>query len=129
MESSNPLEHNFSQLIAQAPPADGGVGEGEYTFGEIVLNFRTDLDLWMVLTNIINFLLGVGVLLSIIFLVVGGIGFITATGNKEKAKTATETIKWAIIGLVLILGFGLFLNLFTGLFTPESGTPPSGTTS
>ena len=122
MEFSNLKQNKFAELIAAAPAAPAATTsttQTEAQIGQSVLNFNTNLSLWTVITNVLTFLLSIGLLLSILFLTVGGIQFITSTGNKEKQKTATETIKYAVIGIVLILGFGIILTIFTGLF----GTP------
>ncbi len=38
-------------------------------------------------------------LLSLVFIIVGGINFILSAGNEEKIKKAVHTIRYAIIGL------------------------------
>jgi len=125
MEFSNLKQNKFADLIAAAPAAPAATTsttQTEAQLGQSVLNFNSNLSLWTVITNVLTFLLSIGLLLSILFLTVGGIQFITSTGNKEKQKTATETIKYAVIGIVLILGFGIILTIFTGLFGTPSGT-------
>lgn len=113
MESSaGHNELNYKHLIADAGAA---VGQSEERLGTAVLSFQQDLGLWRVLGNTIEFLLVIGILLVILFLGIGGVQFITATGNKEKQKTATETIKYAIFGFVLILGFGVIISIITSL--------------
>ena len=39
--------------------------------------------------------------LSLIFIIVGGISFILSAGNEEKIKSAIHTIRYAIIGFVV----------------------------
>lgn len=125
MELSNPKKIQFAELIAAAPaaPAAPATTSNEAALGKNILSFNPNMSLWTVLGNTLTFLLGIGVLLSVLFITIGGIQFIIATGNKEKQKTATETIKYAIIGLALVLGFGILLNLFTGLFGTPTATP------
>jgi tellurite resistance protein TehA-like permease len=38
-------------------------------------------------------------LLSLVFIIVGGISFILSAGNEEKIKKSVQTIRFAIIGL------------------------------
>ena len=40
-------------------------------------------------------------ILSLIFIIVGGISFILSAGNEEKIKRAIHTIRFAIIGFVI----------------------------
>ena len=40
-------------------------------------------------------------MLSLVFIIVGGISFILSAGNEEKIKNAIHTIRFAIIGFVI----------------------------
>ncbi len=107
----------FTTVSAAAPAAPAApAGSSEQALGSKVLNFRLDLDLWGVMVNTINFLLNIGILLAILFIGVGAVQYITATGDKNKATTAIETLKWSIIGLCGLLGFKVLLSIFTNLF-------------
>lgn len=80
---------------------------------------------------------------SVFFLIKGGYLYISSSGNPEGLENAKKTIKNALIGLVLVLGAGLFVSVLTNsLGSPssstntstinispiESTTPPSGLT-
>ncbi len=52
------------------------------------------------ITNYISFLAG---LLAVLFVVVGGVMFSTAGGNDKQVGTAKEMIKYAAIGLAVVL--------------------------
>lgn len=54
-------------------------------------------------TSIVNWLLGITSALVILFLVVGGIMYITAAGDEQKTEQAKKIITYCIIGLVIIL--------------------------
>lgn len=43
----------------------------------------------------------IAAILSLIYIIVGGISFILSAGNEEKIKKAVNTIRFAIIGLVV----------------------------
>jgi len=43
----------------------------------------------------------VAFVLSLVFIIVGGISFILSAGNEEKIKRAIHTIRFAIIGFVI----------------------------
>jgi len=51
-------------------------------------------------------------LLSIVFIFIGGISFITSGGNEDKIKQAVSTIRYAIIGLIITIGAVLIVNIF-----------------
>ena len=52
-------------------------------------------------TDIIQILIGVSGVLSLIFIIIGGIKIITASGDEKKMASAQATITYAIIGLVV----------------------------
>ena len=43
----------------------------------------------------------VAAILSLVYIIVGGIAFILSAGNEEKIKKAVNTIRYSIIGLVV----------------------------
>jgi uncharacterized membrane protein len=43
----------------------------------------------------------VAAILSLVYIIVGGISFILSAGNEEKIKKAVNTIRFSIIGLVV----------------------------
>ncbi|MFO0702456.1 MAG: pilin [Candidatus Andersenbacteria bacterium] len=53
--------------------------------------------------NIIVYALGIAGGLAVLFIIVGGIYYITAQGDHERLEKAKKTIKNAIIGAVFIL--------------------------
>lgn len=50
-------------------------------------------------------------LLSIVFIFIGGISFITSGGNEEKIKQAVSTIRYAIVGLIITILAVLIVNI------------------
>jgi len=70
-------------------------------------------------TNIVNWLLGITSALVILFLVVGGIMYITAAGDEQKTEQAKKIITYCIIGLVIILiSYSVVLALNSIIFGP-----------
>lgn len=51
--------------------------------------------------NILIAVIGVSSLISVSFIIVGGINYMTSTGDPTKAKKARDTIIYALIGLVI----------------------------
>ncbi len=61
-----------------------------------------------ILATVIAFGLVVASVLSLIYIIVGGITFILSAGNEEKIKKAVHTVRYSIIGLfVSFLAFFL----------------------
>ncbi|MDP4127590.1 MAG: pilin [Bacillota bacterium] len=60
------------------------------------------LDIATVLTTIIYWILGLSGGVAVLFLILGGLQYITSSGNKDRAEAAKQTILYAVIGLVVI---------------------------
>lgn len=75
----------------------------------------------------IELLLFILIVASLIFLILGGIGWITSSGNKEGLAKARNTVTYAIIGLILGLASFIILNAvlqFLGVIPPSSHYTP-----
>lgn len=53
--------------------------------------------------GIINILLAIVGLLSVLYIIIGGLRYITAHGNEEQAEGAKKTILHAIIGIAVVI--------------------------
>ncbi len=57
-------------------------------------------------SDIVTILISVSAAISIIFIMIAGIKFVTSSGDEKKLASATSTLTYAIIGLVVtILAF------------------------
>lgn len=66
-------------------------------------------------------LTGIAVLVCTFFLVQGGIGYMTSSGNPEQLVHAKRVLRNALIGLVLVLGAGALTSILTHAYTnPET---------
>ena len=74
------------------------------------------IQLQNVISAIIRILLAVAALIAFIFLIIGGIKWITAGSNKEAAAEARGTLTAALIGLVIVFLAFLLLNIVKALF-------------
>ena len=61
-----------------------------------------DLSIESVLSTVIYWILGLSGGVAVLFLILGGIQYITSSGNKDKAEKAKQTILYAVIGLIVI---------------------------
>jgi len=64
------------------------------------MQFQTDLG--SIITNLINIAIIFAALGTLVYLLLGGINYMTAGGDKQKAEDAQKTITNAVIGLVLV---------------------------
>ena len=64
-------------------------------------NGTTNTGIADVLAGILNSVIGIGGIIAVIFIVVGGITYMTSTGDPGKTKKAKDTILYALIGLVV----------------------------
>lgn len=58
--------------------------------------------------NIINVIIGVLGLVAVIVIIIGGINYMTSSGDSAKVKKAKDTILYGVIGLVIcVLAFAI----------------------
>jgi hypothetical protein len=61
-------------------------------------------DLADVFGFLVNVVLGVGIAITIIFLILGGIKYITARGDQKAAGEARSALTNAVIGFIVVIG-------------------------
>ena len=66
-------------------------------------------DISNIIGNIANFLIAIGVIIAIVFIVVGGIRYMAAGGDSSKASEARGWIINGLIGAAIVLGVGILL--------------------
>ncbi|MCJ7792997.1 MAG: pilin [Candidatus Marinimicrobia bacterium] len=72
----------------------------------------------VILRNFLNIAIRLAGLAVFLMLIMGGFKYMTAGGDAKAAESARNTITYAILGLVLIIGAYVFLRLikeFTGV--------------
>jgi hypothetical protein len=77
-------------------------------------------------SNTLTVLITLGSLAEAFFLIRGGFQYITSTGKPDELDAAKKTIRNALIGLVLVIGAGVFSSILQNAFiTPSSGSTAS----
>ncbi len=67
-----------------------------------------DADLIGNITNILNAIIGALGIVAVIVIILGGVQYMTSTGDAAKVKKAKDTILYGIIGLVIcVLAFAI----------------------
>ncbi len=70
--------------------------------------------------GVINILLAIVGMLAVLFVIIGGIRYVTAHGNEEQAEGAKKTILHAVIGIILvILSFAIITIIANALIYNE----------
>lgn len=64
-------------------------------------NANSGKDIRGPIINLLNFVIGFASVVSVIFIIKGGVGYMTSTGDPGKIKTAKDTILYACIGLIV----------------------------
>lgn len=85
-----------------------------------------------IISSALNVLLFVAFIAALIFLVIGGIKWILSGGDKEATGKAKESITAALIGLAIVIGSWILINIILGFFGLTFGsftstTPKLGT--
>lgn len=73
-----------------------------------VNNFDTDRDLEGSIIGIINAIIAVLGIVAVMVIIIGGINYMTSSGDAGKVKKAKDTILYGVIGLVIcVLAFAI----------------------
>ena len=62
------------------------------------------------ITNIVNSLLALAAVIAVIFVIIGGVRYITAQGDEDAVAAAKNTVIYAVIGVVVIALSAVIIN-------------------
>lgn len=70
------------------------------------------------INNVIKAILGIVGAIALLYLVLGGLTWLTSQGNSDKVKKGRETVVWAIIGLAMIFfSYAILSFVFTNFLS------------
>ncbi len=101
---------------------DGGGGGGGNTIEPVLpnnpaSNFSSGSNLvGDIITKILPIAIGLGGFLTVIFIIISGIQFISSSGNPEAATAAKNRLTYAIVGFVILALSFLIVRLVNTLF-------------
>ena len=72
---------------------------------------------------VMNIVFYVGIALTIIFLIIGGIRYITSGGSKEGSEAARSNITNAIIGFIVVIGAFAIKTIVTNVLGTSGDIP------
>lgn len=67
------------------------------------------------LANVYGATLAIAGIVTVIFIIVGGIQYVTSNGEPQSVSRAKDTILYAIIGLVVVMSAFVIVRLVTGI--------------
>jgi ABC-type Fe3+ transport system permease subunit len=73
-------------------------------------------DIWLIVAAFVEILLRIGAILAVIFVIYGGIQYITSQGEPAKTNQARQTVVNALIGLVISIGATTLVTFVAGRF-------------
>lgn len=75
-----------------------------YPFGKLLdsLNYTSFDNLTDFLSNIIQFAMTFSVIIAVIAVLVAGFKYITSAGDSEKVKSSTQSLIFALVGLLIV---------------------------
>lgn len=73
-------------------------------------------DIWLIVAALVEILLRLGGILAVIFVIYGGIQYITSQGEPSKTNQARQTVINALIGLTISIGATTLVTFFAGRF-------------
>ncbi len=85
----------------------------------------TDVDF---VKNALQWFIGIAGIVAAIFLVTGGIGYVTSAGDSGKLQKAKSTIIYSLIGLAIV-GLAQVAVVFVADIVKNSTTPAAGSTT
>ena len=93
-----------------------GVKTVTYSGDDCVVRITKIADFWLVLAAIMEMLLRIGSIAAIVFIIYGGISFITSEGQPDKTSKAIKTVISACVGLVITIGASAIITFIAGRF-------------
>jgi len=66
------------------------------------------------ITSIINVLLTLAAVIAVIFVIIGGVRYITSQGDEDAALLAKNTIIYSILGVIVIALSAVIVNFLLG---------------
>jgi len=68
------------------------------------------VDVLAAIRNVVNALLALAAIIAAIFIIIGGVQYITSAGDEDAAATAKNTLIYALLGVVVIILSAVLVN-------------------
>jgi len=80
------------------------------------------LKLCVLLLRVQQILYGLSLSIAVVFVIIGGIIYVTAGDSEDKTKTAKKMIVNALIGFAIVLSVGFLIGIVRELITNTIGS-------
>lgn len=90
----------------------GGVGGSGSTGGGLTNPLRAN-SLVELLQEFVRVVVMIAIPVAAVFIIYAGFLFVTAGGNEQKIASAKKTFFWTIIGVIILLGAGIIIQVIT----------------
>jgi len=77
-------------------------------------------DLGTLINTVITWIIAIGGIVTLFYILIGGFNYVTAGDDAEKAEGARKTITNGVIGLIIIASAFIIFRLLTSLLNLES---------
>ncbi len=75
-----------------------------------------------VIQNILNSIIAISGTVAVIFIIIGGVNYMTSTGDPGKIQKARQTILYAVIGLIICALAFVIVNVAIAIINGQSLT-------
>jgi uncharacterized protein YacL len=102
-----------------AVPAYAQTGTDPCLGGNVIISAvcrLTGANIGTTIQNVVTFLIVLAVIIALIYLLYGGIKWVTSAGDKEKVESARNHITAAIVGLIIVFLAVFIISIVLALF-------------
>ena len=104
-------------LAATVKPGECGLDDTGKEICKLENPLKSGVEVTDIISIVIKSALGIIGALTLLMLVWGGFQWLTSAGSAEKVKAGTQTMVWAIIGVILVFASYILLSTFTDYLT------------
>lgn len=108
--------HCSKNLLPGFPNWNKGLDFKHDGSGGCVLDGFKLNDVWIVVANLVQMALFLAGLLAVVFIIIGGIMFITSSGNPDNVARARKTLTSALLGLIVAVLASTIIGYVASLF-------------
>lgn len=110
-----PKWYEYLPKVSRDLPAEFG-GNASHTAQTCIVQLNSLKDVWLIGAAVIEILLRLAVVVAIIFVIIGGVKYITSEGEPDKLSQALKTIISAVVGLAISIVAATVISFLAGKF-------------
>ncbi len=90
--------------------------EFEKSIGSKIIDYGSTNNLFDAMDSTANLLFNIGIALTLTFLVVSGVKFLTSTGDKTKVESAKNSFYYSLLALIILFLINISIKFIYQLF-------------